>query len=157
MVGHQDVLGLQVAVVDPNGVAVLNGIQNLQESMLGQLIIAHKSALFGDVGEQVALGTKFNHDERAVRAVQDAEQRDNIGMLAGLVVQGDLSSLEASLPGIQSGFGESLHGIGDIGQDVDGLVDHSIGTDSKNGDKFQSSGKNATQSVLWRKTGRELR
>ncbi len=127
-------------MVNPNGVAILDGIQNLQESMLGQVIVADEAALLGDIGEQVAFRTEFNHDERAVRTVQDAKQGDHIGVLAGLVVEGNLSSLETSLSGIQSGLGERLHGIGDVGQDVDGLVDNSIGADSEDRDKFQSAG-----------------
>jgi hypothetical protein len=140
MVGNQDVLRLQVAMVDPNGMTILNGIQNLQEGMLGQLIVAHETALLGDVGEQVTLGTELNHDESAIRAVQNAEQRHNIGVLARLVVQSDLPSLKASLSGVQSNLWQGLHGVRDIAQDVDGLVNDSISTDSKDRDKFQSSG-----------------
>ena len=127
-------------MVDPNGMTILDGIQNLQEGMLGQLIVAHEPALLGDVGEQVTLGTELNHDESAIRAVQNADQRHNIGVLAGLVVQRDLSSLKASLSGIQSDLWQGLDRIGDIGQDVDGLVNDSISTDSKDRDKFQSAG-----------------
>lgn len=130
MVGDQDVLGLQVAMVNTNGMTILDGIQDLQERVLGQLIVAHEPALFGDIGEQVALWAEFDHDERAVRAIQNAEERDHIGMLAGLMVKSDFPPLEPSLSGIQSGFGKSLHGIWDVRQDVDGLVDHSIGTNS---------------------------
>lgn len=118
----------------------MDSIQDLQEGMLGQLIIAHESALFGDVGEKITLGTVFDHDKGAVRAVKNAEQGYHIGMLARLVMKSNLSSLEAPCPGIQSGFGESLDRVSDVGQDVDGLVDHSIGTNSKDRDKFQSTG-----------------
>ncbi len=127
-------------MVDPNGMTILDGIQNLQEGMLGQLIVAHEPALLGDVGEQVTLGTELNHDESAIRAVQNADQRHNIGVLAGLVVQRDLSSLKASLSGIQSDLWQGLDRKWDMGQDVDGLVNDSISTDSKDRNKFQSSG-----------------
>ncbi len=127
-------------MVDPNGMTILDGIQNLQEGMLGQLIVAHEPALLGDIGEQVTLGTELNHDESAIRAVQNADQRHNIGVLAGLVVQRDLSSLKASLSGIQSDLWQGLDRKWDMGQDVDGLVNDSISTDSKDRNKFQSSG-----------------
>ncbi len=140
LVGDENVLRLQVAMVDPQGMAILNGIQNLQEGMLGQLVVAHEQARLGDVGEQVTLWAKFHHDEGAVRAVQDAEQRDHIGMLASLVMESDLPALEASLSLVQSQFGQGLHGIRDVGQDVDGLVDDSIGANSKDGHELQTAG-----------------
>jgi len=49
LVGDQDVLRLQVPVVDSNGMAVLHGIQDLEESSLGKSIITNILALFGDV------------------------------------------------------------------------------------------------------------
>src|SRR5258705_10950433 len=106
--------------------AELDGIQNLQESMLGQVVVADEAAVLGDVGEQVTLGAELDHNKRAVRAFQDAQQGHNVGMLARLVVQSDFSSLEAALPRIQSCLGEGFHGIRDVGESVDGLVDHSI-------------------------------
>jgi hypothetical protein len=105
VVGNQNVLRLQVPVVDPNGMTELDGIQNLQESMLGQMIVAHEPAVLGDVREQVTLGAEFDHNEGAVRAFQDAQEGHNIGMVTCLIVQSDLSSLEAALPGIQSSLG----------------------------------------------------
>lgn len=108
--------------------------------MLGQLVVADESSSFGDVGEQVTLGAEFNHDESTVWALKNAQQGDDIRVLAGLVMERDLPPLEASLPGIQSGLGEGLHSIGSVGEDVDGLVDHSVGTNSEDRDKFQTSG-----------------
>jgi hypothetical protein len=54
LVRDEDVLRLQVPVVDSNGMAVLHGIQNLEESILGQDIVSGKLASFCDVGKQVA-------------------------------------------------------------------------------------------------------
>lgn len=66
MVRYQDILRLQISMIDPNGVAKFNGIQNLQKRTLGEEIIAHKLALLGDVGEQVTFGTKLKHDKGTV-------------------------------------------------------------------------------------------
>jgi hypothetical protein len=48
---------------------VLNGIQDLEEGVFGKSVISDKVASFGDVGEQVALGTKLNNDKRTVWAI----------------------------------------------------------------------------------------
>jgi hypothetical protein len=69
IVRHQNVLGFQVPVVDPNGMTILHGIQDLEEGVFGKSIISDEVASFGDVGEQVALGTKFNNDKRTVWAI----------------------------------------------------------------------------------------
>lgn len=49
LVCYQDVLWLKVPVVDSNGVAIFNGIQDLEEGPLGKSIITNVLALFGDV------------------------------------------------------------------------------------------------------------
>ena len=49
LVSHQNVLRLQVPVVDSNGVAVLNGIQDLEKSPLGKGIVPNELTLFSDV------------------------------------------------------------------------------------------------------------
>lgn len=130
MVRNQNVLRLQVPVVDPDGMAELDGIQDLQESMFGELVVAHKPAMFSDVREQVAFGAELHYNERAVRALEDAQQGHDIGMLARLIVKSNFPSLEAPLPGVQTSLGEGFHGIWDVGESVDGLVDHSISANS---------------------------
>jgi hypothetical protein len=49
LVSDENVLRLEVPVVDSNGVAVLDGIQNLKEGALGHGIIPNVLALLGDV------------------------------------------------------------------------------------------------------------
>ena len=130
MVGYQNVLGLQVAMVNPNVVAELNGIQNLEKGMLGQLVVADESAVFRDVGKQVTFRAELNHDKGTIRTLQYAEEGDDIAMLARLVVKGNLSSLEAPLPGVQASLGKGLYGIGYVGESVNGLVNHSVSANS---------------------------
>lgn len=139
IVGEEDVLRLQVPMVDTNGVAILDGIQDLEKGVLGQLIVADKVAEFGNVGEQVALGTILNHAISALRAVQDAKQGEDIGMLAGLVMEGNFAFLEPSLSGVQSKLGKRFDGVEVVGEEVDGAVDDSVGTHSKDGHEFQSA------------------
>jgi hypothetical protein len=67
LVRYQNVLWLEVPVVDSNGVAVLYGIQNLEESSLGKGIITNKLASFGDVGEEVSFRAVLDDNVCAVR------------------------------------------------------------------------------------------
>jgi len=94
VIGYQNVLGLQVPVVDPNGVAELDSVQKLKEDMLGQSVVAHKTALFSNIREQIAFGTVFDDNECAVWAVQNPHEGNDIRMLAGLVMQSNLPLLK---------------------------------------------------------------
>lgn len=47
----QDVLWLKIPMINPNGVTILYGIQNLEERMLGQDIVPNKMSSFGNVRE----------------------------------------------------------------------------------------------------------
>ena len=130
LVSHQNVLRLEVPVVDSNGVAVLNGIQDLEESPLGKGIITNVLALFGDVGEQVTLWAILNDNVCAVRGVHNLYQRNNIGMSTGLVVELDLPLLELLLSGLQGNLVQSIDRIRGVGLDIDRGVDYAIGTNS---------------------------
>jgi hypothetical protein len=101
-VSHKNVLRLQIPVVDPLGMAKLNGIQDLQENALGQKVVSHIMAAVGDAGEQIPLRAEFDDHIGAVGIIQDLDQRNHIGMLAGMVVKPDLPLLELSLPRIQA-------------------------------------------------------
>lgn len=118
----EDVLGLQVAMVDSHGMAIADRIQDLEEDMLGEPIVANEPALFCDVGEKVAFGAELDHDKGTVRTVEDAMQGNHVRMLARLVVKRNFSSLDPPLPSIQAGLGKRLDGVGDVGQDIDSLV-----------------------------------
>lgn len=142
LVSHQNVLRLEVPVVDSNGVAVLDGIQDLEEGPLGKSIITNKLALFGDVGEQVTFGAVLNDNVGAVRGVHDLYQGNNIGMGTGLVVELDLPLLELVLPGLEANLVQGLDGIGGVCVDVYGRVDDAVGTNAQDTCELQSSGKN---------------
>lgn len=141
MVRNQNVLRLQVPMVDSNGVTVGHGIQNLEESVFGKPVVSNVVALFSDVREQIAFWTEFDDNESAVRAVQDSYQGNNVWMLAGLVMECYLPSLEALLSGVQSVLGQSLHSVGDVGVDVDRLVDHAICANAEDRHQFKTVGQ----------------
>ena len=102
LVGDQDVLRLQVPVVDSNGMAVLDSIQNLEKSPLGKGVVTDILASFGDVGKEITLRAVLNDNVGAIWRVHDLHQGNHIGMGTGLVVQLDLTLLEPALAGLQT-------------------------------------------------------
>lgn len=118
-------------MIDSNGVAVLDSIQDLKEGMLGAVIIANELALLGDIGEQITFRTELDDHECTVGTVQDANQRDHIGVLAGLVMESNFPTLESLLALVQSRLGQSLDSVGNLGVKINGLVDHTVGADAQ--------------------------
>ena len=78
-------------------------------------------------------------------------------MLACLVVKSYFASLDFALARVQPGLRQSLHGIGDVCQDIDSLVDDSKGANPEYGNKFQATGQDTTQSILRSKATCQLR
>lgn len=141
LVRHQNVLRLQIPVVNPNGMAELYGIQELKEHTLDQGVIPDKVALVGDAGEQIAFGAELHHDVGTIRGVHDAIEGDDVGMLAGPVVETNLALLILELSGIQPGLVESFDGISNVRVDVQGSIYHSIGADAEDAGEFKPVGQ----------------
>lgn len=141
MVSNQNVFRLQVPVVNSNGVAVLDGIQDLEEGTLGKGFIPNILGLFCDAGEEITLGAVFHDNVCAVGGIHDLDQRNHVGVSAGLVMKLNLSLLELALARLKAKLIERLYSIGDVGLHVHGSVDDSIGTHSKDASQLQSSGK----------------
>lgn len=150
LVCYQNVLGLQISVVNSNGMAVLHGIQNLEEGPLGKSIIPEEPALFCDVGEEIALRAILDDNICAVGRVQDLDQGDNIGVSASLVVELNLSLLELLLSGLQAKLVQRLDSIWSVGLHVHGCVNNSIGSNSEDASQLQPSGKNLAKSIFRR-------
>lgn len=53
----EDVLGLQVAVINSEAVTIVNGVDNLEEDVSDEGIVAEIARLFGYLCEEVAIGT----------------------------------------------------------------------------------------------------
>ena len=148
LIGDQNVLGLQIPVVDPDGMAVLYSIQDLKEGLLDQVVVPNVIPTFRDAGEQVTLGTVLQHDKGAVLRIHDLDQGNHIGMLAGQMMELYLSLLKPSLPGVQSSLVESLDRVGTVVVgDVDGSVDNSISTHSDDTGQLEATGQDLAQSV----------
>ena len=132
LIRDQDVLRLQIPVVNPNGMAVLDRVEYLEKCLLGEMIVSDEVAMFGDIGEQVAFWTVFDHNEGAIKAVEDADQGDHIGVLTCPVMELDFATLDTALARIKASPGKRLHGIWDVGQDIDGLVHDTKGSNAEN-------------------------
>lgn len=156
LIGHQDIFRFEVAMVDSHGMTILDGIQNLEERMFGEVIVA-VMAFLCYVREQVAFRAELQDHESTVRVGDDSQQRDNVGMLTGPVVKCYLLFLNTSLASIKTEPGQSLDGIRGVGQDIDGLVDDSKSANSKDRDKFQSSVEQPPKSIFRRKASCQLR
>jgi hypothetical protein len=103
MVGDQNVLWLEIPVIDAQRVAMLDSIEDLEEDLLGQLVVANILSALRDIQEEVALGAIFKNDEDAVRVVHDLEHRDHIAVRGGLVVETDFPLLILYLAPLQWG------------------------------------------------------
>ena len=129
-------------MVDSNRVAVLDSVQDLEEGALGHGIVSDVLGLLGDVGEQVTFWAVFNDYVCAVGGIHDLDQRDDIGVSAGLVVQLDLTLLELSLARLKTNLVKRLYGIRNVGLDVHGCVDDAVGSHTEDARQLQPSGEN---------------
>jgi hypothetical protein len=142
LVSDENVFRLQIPVVDPDGVAVLDGIQDLEKGALDEIFIADILALLGDVGKQVTFWAVFHYDISAVRSVHNLDQRDYVWVCTSLVVKLYLPLLEFPLARLKADLVECLHGIRDVGLDVHGSVNNSICTYSEDSSELKPSSKN---------------
>ena len=156
-IGNQDILGLEVPVVDSNGVAVRNGIQDLEKGILDQSIITNIETLLGDAREEITLGAVLQNDIGAILRVHNLNQRDHVGVTAGFVVELDLSLLEASLPRVESELVQGLDRILPSGKDILSGVYYAIRTHSENAGQFKPSGKAEAQTIFWRTCSQQRR
>ena len=122
-------------MVNSQGVAELNSIQDLEESALDQGIISDKETLVGNGRKEITLGAVIKDHIGTIRGIHDANERNDIGMLAGHMVQSDLPLLVLELAGV-SGLVEGLHGIHDLGVDVDSSINNPIGAYSQDPGQF---------------------
>jgi hypothetical protein len=130
-VGNQNVLRLEVPVVDSQAVAVLHGIQDLEEGAPDKSIITHISTLFGDIREQVALRAVFQDNIGAVFVVDNLQHGHYVRVGRGSVVELDLPRLELLLSAVQRlsilvGLAQSLDSVPDAGGVVERRVDDAI-------------------------------
>ena len=80
MVRDQDVLRLEIPMEDAKGMAMLNGIQDLEEHLLGKIILTHVLSTLGNVEEEVSLWAVLQNDIDAVRIVDYFEHGNDVGV-----------------------------------------------------------------------------
>lgn len=71
IVGDKDVLRLEVPVEDPQVMAVLDGIQDLKEHLLGEFVLTNILTTLCDVQEEIALRAVLKNNIDAVRVVHN--------------------------------------------------------------------------------------
>lgn len=144
LVGDQYIFRLQIPMVDSNGVAVLNSVQDLKESTFGPVIITNELALLSDVREEITFRAVLDDNVGAVRSVHDLNQRDNVRVRTSLVVELDLSLLKLALARLKANLVKRLHSIRDVGLEIHGGVDNSISTDTEDTSELKPTSKNLT-------------
>lgn len=75
---RQNVLRLQIAVVDPKRVAVLDGIEQLKEDLLDEVVITEVSTAVEDLCEQVTIASVIHNDVGAVVILDNAVESDDV-------------------------------------------------------------------------------
>jgi len=149
VLGDEDVLGFQVAVVDSEGVAVFDGVEQLEEDPLGEDVVTDIVSPLGDVGEQVTLGAVLHDHVGAVGGVEDLDEVDDVGVSTRAVVQRDLTLLELSLASIQADLRERLYRVRGAGEDIDSSVNDTVRTDTKDTGQFYPTSQKLTNPILW--------
>ena len=69
--------------------------------------------------------------------------------MARFVVKLDFPLLKLALSWIQADLVQSLDGIRGIGVNIDGCVNHTVGSNTKDAGKFKPVGKNESKPVFW--------
>ena len=128
---------------------MLDSGENLQKHLLGLEVVSNVMALFGDLGEQVAFRTILNHNIRAIRAVQDLDEGNNIGVIARGVMKLDLSVLELPLASIETDLVQCLDGVLNISHDVAGSVNGSICANAKDCGQLDVTSQYQANVIFW--------
>lgn len=140
-IGDQYVLGFQVPMVYPNGMAEVDRIQNLEERILGHGVIVKILTFLRDTREEITFRAKLKDHKCAVVSRHNLNHGHHIGMMASLMMKLDLPLLECLLSGIQANLVQSLHRVRDIRVDIDRCVYDAIGTHSQYARQSQPVGE----------------
>jgi len=142
LIGNQDILGLEVPMVYPTVMAMLDSIYDLKEDTPNQLIVACVDTLLGNTGKQISLRAIFQNNVDTVRGIQNALQGQNVSMsmAAGLVMQMDLILLILLLLQVHTNLVQGLDSVRSLGDKIPCSVNGAIGADANNFLEFQTIG-----------------
>lgn len=141
-------------MVDAQLMAVVDRIDDLEEDLADQLVVAEVPLSLSDHPEEVPLLTELQHDVDAVLLLDDIVQCHDVRVMARERVQRDLPSLERPLTLVEADLVETLDGVeGLVTQrgvtprgwvrgrprgDVPCEVDDAICAESEDGDEFEA-------------------
>lgn len=117
-------------MVDARGMAVLDGIQELEKDSFGQIVISNVLLVVGDVTEEVTFWTILQDDISAVLGVEDLVHGNDVWMAASLLVELHLAMKKLPLPGIKASLVKRLDGVESASLKILGSVDDAISTNA---------------------------
>ena len=79
--------------------AVFNRIEQLQEDVLDEFILAKVPALVEDLGEEVTVLAIVHNDVSEIFAFDDTMEGDDIGVGGGKLVEADLAEVQLASTG----------------------------------------------------------
>jgi hypothetical protein len=93
----QHILGFEVPVVDAEGMAVLNSIEQLEEDMLDEEVIAEIAATMKDLGEKVSVAGVVHNNVRVIVLFDNAVKGDNVRVRGCKLMQGNFADVKMAL------------------------------------------------------------
>lgn len=140
-------------MVDAELMAVFHGVQNLEEDLLGKIILPNVLTALRDVQEKIPFRTVFKDHVDAIGIVHNLQHRHNVLVCRCQVVQTNFPLLVSNLATFQWGsvgieLAETLDRIANLGVNIDGGVDHTIGTSSKDVRQLELAFKQSTKPFL---------
>jgi hypothetical protein len=139
----QNIFRLQIAVIDTQRVAVLDGVEKLVEYMLDQACVAEVPAAVQDLREQVSVGSKIHNDIRVATLFHNTVQSHDVRVHAGELVERNFADVELALAGrggrlrVYETFNSVI--AWRMGARLDGAVDDTVATDSEDIDELEGA------------------
>ena len=109
----EHVLGLQVAMINIERMAVLDRVEQLKKDILDEDVIAQITPLMQDLREEIAVGAIFHDDEGVLVVLDDAMKRHHVRVARCELVEGDLAHVKLALAcgGALVRVGKALDGV----------------------------------------------
>jgi len=86
-------------VINTQRVAVFNRIEQLQEDVLDEFILAKIPALVEDLGEEVTVLAVVHNDVCEIFVLDDTMEGNDIGVSGGELVEADLTQVQLASTG----------------------------------------------------------
>ena len=91
IVEAENVLGLQVAMINIEGVAVVNRVEQLKKDLLDEGVITKITPRVEDLSEEVTVRAVVHNDEGVLVVLDDAVKRHHVRVAGCKLVEGDLA------------------------------------------------------------------